>query len=562
MSGLSEYGEDRSLSGDTSNVMQVKGDKNQVIGQNYGIAIHTVKGNVFLKQPQPKFLSLHQLPSDIADFTGRAIEIDVICQQLLGGKSLVISAVAGMAGVGKSALAIHVAQQLAESDFPDVQLYVDLRGADGDGLEPGEILAQWLRAFDPDTSIPSDFQERVRAYRSQLAGKRAIVLLDNAKDEDQVRYLLPGNTCAAIVTSRRILGALEGATVLNLKVLTESEAENLLARLVGMERLQAEPEAATEILQLCGGLPLATRIVGGTLKSKLHWRLKDYSRKLADEKKRLAHLQLSDLAIRASFEVSYQELSIEDGLLFGRLGLLVGKDFGEELAAVLQDSNIPVIDSIERLIDAQLLEANIDSRYRFHDLLRLFAWNKLTESISLEQQGVIKQQIINWGEEKYRMMNVYLDPVQRRQIVQEWVGSGEVDTGFDEQDLTLSALSWFEQEREQLLIGINWATEAEHWDTTVSFVANLISFFQLRSYWQNWEQTCLIAVIAAQKTGDRVGEGNSLNYLASVYRLQSRSDEAIDCFQQSLTIFRELGDRRGEGKSLNNLGTMYQSQNG
>jgi hypothetical protein len=133
-------------------------------------------------------IRLSQLPADIGDFTGRNDEIDTIRQQLLGGKSLVISAVAGMPGVGKSALAIHVAWQLAESDFSDVRLYVDLRGADGDSLEPGVVLARWLRAFGLDESmIPSDLHECASVYRSRLAGKRAIILLDNAKDEAQVR---------------------------------------------------------------------------------------------------------------------------------------------------------------------------------------------------------------------------------------------------------------------------------------------------------------------------------------------------------------------------------------
>jgi hypothetical protein len=184
-------------SGDGSkNSIGVKGDGNQAIGHNFGPAIANVQGDVNFNQ-QPKFLSLHQLPPDIADFTGRTTEIETIRQQLLGGKSLVISAVAGMAGVGKSALAIHVAQQL----------YVDLRGADGDGLEPGDVLARWLRAFGLDESnMPIDLQERASVYRSQLAGKRTIVLLDNARNEAQVRPLLPGNGCAVIITSRRVLG--------------------------------------------------------------------------------------------------------------------------------------------------------------------------------------------------------------------------------------------------------------------------------------------------------------------------------------------------------------------
>jgi tetratricopeptide (TPR) repeat protein len=549
-------------SGDGSkNSIDVKGDRNQVVLDNSGIAIANIEGNFNFNQ-QPKFLSLHQLPSDIADFTGRTAEIETIRQQLLGGKSLVISAVAGMAGVGKSALAIHVAQQLAAADYPEVQLYVDLRGADGDGLEPGEVLARWLRAFGLDESnLPIDLQERASVYRSQLAGKRAIVLLDNAKDEAQVRPLLPGNGCAVIITSRRVLGALDGVTVLNLKVLSDPEAWDLLAKLVGVERLEAEPEAAAETIRLCGGLPLAIRIVGGTLKQKLHWSLAEYCQKLRDEKQRLAHLELSDLAVRASFELSYRELSPADGTLFSRLGILVGKDFGAELAAVVQESEHPVIEGIERLIDAQLLEVNADRRYRFHDLLRLFAREKLSASTSVEEQEGIQQQIFDWSQQQSSVMDSYLRPVERRQTVQQWIESGKVSADFDEQSLHLSALTWFEQEREQLLYALEWASNGDRGDTIGSFVSNLIIFFKDRSYWHDWEKTCLMAISDAQRIDNRLEEGGSLVNLGIVYNYQGRWAEAIDCYQQSLIIFREFDDRHWESQTLLNLGTMYQSQN-
>jgi tetratricopeptide (TPR) repeat protein len=547
-------------SGDRVNSIKVEGDRNQAIGQNFGTAIGNIQGDFNFNQ-QPKFLSLHQLPSDIADFTGRTTEIETIREQLLGGKSLVISAVAGMAGVGKSALAIHVAQQLAESDYPDVQLYVDLRGADGDGLEPGDVLARWLRAFGLDESnMPIDLQERASVYRAQLAGKRAIVLLDNARDEAQVRPLLPGNGCAVIITSRRVLGALDGATILNLKVLSDREAWDLLAKLVGVERLEAEPEAAAETIRLCGGLPLAIRIVGGTLKQKLHWSLAEYSQKLTDEKARLARLELSDLSIRASFELSYRELSAADGMLFSRLGILVGKDFGAELAAVVQGSEHPVDEGIERLIDAQLLEVNADLRYRFHDLLRLFAREKLAASTSVEEQEGIKQQIVDWCQQQSNVMDHCLNPVKRRQVLQQLIDIGAVGVDYDEQVLDLYALKWFEQEREQLSSALDWAKVREHWDTVISLAANLVLFFQARSYWQDWEKTCLMAVTVAREASDLSGESHFLNNLGIVYREQSRWREAIDCYQQSLTIFRELGDRHGEGGSLNNLGMVYRDQ--
>lgn len=549
------------FSGDGSKIsIGVKGDGNQAIGHNFGTAIANVQGDVNFNQP-PKFLSLHQLPPDIADFTGRITEIETIRQQLLGGKSLVISAVAGMAGVGKSALAIHVAQQLAAADYPDVQLYVDLRGADGDGLEPGEVLARWLRAFGLDESnTPIDLQERASVYRSQLAGKRAIVVLDNARDEAQVRPLLPGNGCAVIITSRRVLGALDGATVLNLQVLSDREAWDLLAKLVGVERLDAEPQAAAETLRLCGGLPLAIRIVGGTLKQKLHWSLAEYCQKLTDERARLAHLELKDLAVRASFELSYRELSDADGMLFSRLGILVGKDFGAELAAVVQESERPIIEGIERLIDAQLLEVNADRRYRFHDLLRLFAREKLAASTSMEEQEGIKQQIVDWGCQQSKFMDTCLDPVKRHQMVQQWIKNWGFPPDYDEQGLTLSSLDWFEQEQDHLINAIYWANETKYWDIVVLFVANLLRFYKFRSHWDNWKKICLLAVVAAENTKNRHWKGIFLSNLGLIYRIQSQWDEAINYYKQSLSIFQGLDDLWEVGVVLNNLGVVYRYQ--
>jgi tetratricopeptide (TPR) repeat protein len=386
------------------------------------------------------------------------------------------------------------------------------------------------------------------------------VLLDNAKDEAQVRHLLPGKGCSVIITSQRILGALEGTTVHNLKVLNEAEAWNLLAKLVGIERLQAESKAAAKILQLCHGLPLAIRIVGGTLKSKLHWKLIDYSQKLTDERRRLEQLQLSDLSVRASFELSYQQLSPADRLLFNRLGILVGRDFGQELARVFQESDNPVPDGIERLIDAQLLEANTDSRYRFHDLLRLYAREKLEKSTSINQQEVIKQQIVDWCDRKSKIMDTWLRPAERLHVVQRWIDNREVTADFNVQGLAVSAMAWFEQEREQLLSAIDWANHADRWDIVVSLVANLLVFFQARSYLYEWEKTGLMAVTAAKKLDDRYGEGRSIHNLGMVYRAQNRWEEAINCYEQSLAIFCELGNKQGESHSLDNLGIVYNSQ--
>jgi tetratricopeptide (TPR) repeat protein len=542
---------------------QVEGDRNQVIANNFGTAFANVRGNVFLNQPPPRALSFHQLPADISDFTGRTDEIETILGHLKRGETVAISAVAGMPGVGKSALAIHVAHRLAVVEFPDVQLYIDLRGANGEAQAPADVLAQWLRALGLDeSSIPKDVRERSSVFRSLLSGKRAIVVLDNARDEMQVRPLLPGSqTCAAIVTSRRVLGALEGATVINLQVLPEPEALKLLERLIDAARVQQELEAAKEIVRICGQLPLAIRIVGGTLKTKRHWNLSEYAQRLADEKQRLSHFKLSDLDVRASFELSYRELTDPDILLFCHLGLLEGRDFRAELVGVLIAEEVGARDAIERLVEAQLLEAIAGNRFQFHDLIRVFAAEKLTVVISSVGQNLAKQRIVDWFIELTSIMHRLLSPVTRRAIFRQWVENRDVSSDVNEQRLMLIALDWFEQEQPHLLSALSWANDAERWDAVVSLASNSVNFFKTRSYWQNWENACLLAIVAARKIGDRPGQGLTLLNLANVYQFQNRLPEAIECYQQSLDISRELRDRDGEGGILNNLGFAYDSQN-
>jgi NB-ARC domain len=342
---------------DDSQRSQFEGDRNQIIRDNFGTAIGNVGRDAILNQTQPRVLSEHPLPAYSSYFTGRKNEIENILGHLRSGETVAISAIAGMPGVGKSALALYVAHQLAVSDFPDVQLYIDLRGADGNALEPADALAQFLRAFGLDeASIPHDLQERSNVYRSQLWGKRAIVVLDNARDEAQVRPLLPGSgACVVIVTSRRALGALDGAAIVHLEVLPETKALELLERLIDDKaRVQQELSAAKEIVLLCGRLPLAIRIVGGALKTKRHWNLSEYAQRLADERQRLGHLKLSDLDARASFELSYRELTNTDASLFCWLGLLEGGDFSSAIADVLIEERNKGAEVIERLVDAQI----------------------------------------------------------------------------------------------------------------------------------------------------------------------------------------------------------------
>jgi len=286
-----------------------------------------------------------------------------------------------MGGIGKTALAVHVAHRLRDR-FPDGQLFVSLQGTMSP-LRPAEVLARFLHDLGlPDAAIPAGEAERAAQYRTVLAGRRVLVVLDDARDAAQVRPLLPGTAgCGVIVTSRSALPGLSGATLLGLGVLDDGEARELFTAIVGPQRVAAEPDAAARVLASCAGLPLAVRIAASRLASRPGWSIAHLAAKLADERTRLAELTAGDLAVRASFAVSYDALPAAGGpaapdpaRVFRLLGLpaaavlslpaiaaLAGRQAGETAAA------------LETLTEAHLLECPAPDRYRLHDLLRSYA---------------------------------------------------------------------------------------------------------------------------------------------------------------------------------------------
>jgi hypothetical protein len=344
----------------------------------------------FFQQRGPIVTSLFRLPPDISDFTGRSVMRDKLIALLNSSagntQAVVLSAIAGVAGIGKTALAVHVAHKLAER-YTDGQLYVNLRGAGEERLEPFAVLGEFLRALGLEgRSIPDSMDERIGLYRAGLANRYVLVVLDNAANEMQVRPLLPGSpTCSVLITSRRKLAALEGARTFSLDVLTMEDALDLLRKICGQERIDLELETAARVVALCGLLPLAIRIAGARLIQRSHWRISQLASILVDEQRRLGALKVGDLEVRSSFALSYDHEDEEVRHLFRLLGLVKTADFAAWVAAPLLDCDQPAAEEVvDRLVDAQLLEvAGADAsggmRYRFHDLLRLFARERLSE---------------------------------------------------------------------------------------------------------------------------------------------------------------------------------------
>lgn len=520
---------------------------------------------------------LHQLPADLTDFTGRQDELEQVMAWLQPTSASAsspsrtqkaIAAITGMAGVGKSVLAIHAAHQLMPS-FPDAQLYVNLCGSDSQPLEPTEVLVGFLRALGVnDQSIPEDLTERAKLYRSLLSGKRVLVLLDNAHDEAQIRPLLPnGSFCAVLITSRRRLATLEEATSLDLGVMKEPEALELLQRLIGEQRIQSELEAAKTIIDLCGRFPLAIRITGGILQNRLKWRLKEYTHQLALERQRIAQLRLSNLDVRSSFASSYEQLDALSSRLFRFLGLLRGAHFSPTIAAALLETEpATALASLNCLVNAQLLESTSMGRYRLHDLVRLFAKEQLAQEEPAEARQAARLKAARWYLEASKMMNLALKSETRHPLAQALVEGNNQSLEVTELNWFSAALNWFQLERINLLASLEWAYQAQAWDIVVSLAHNLVNFFNTYAYHADWERTHLLALEASRKlaassdtngAASQQGEAQTLTNLGNVYALQNEWEKSRDCYEQSLVLFSDLGNHVEVAKAMGNLANVY-----
>ncbi|MGQ4514371.1 BTAD domain-containing putative transcriptional regulator [Streptomyces sp. DW26H14] len=318
-----------------------------------------------------------QLPATVPDFTGRSAFVADLGKRLALAESSVmaVSALAGIGGVGKTTLAVHIAHA-ARPHFPDGQLYVDLQGSSATAADPETVLGSFLRALGtPDRSIPGTLEERAALFRSTLDGRRVLVLLDNARDAAQVRPLLPGTPgCAALVTGRTRMVDLAGAHLVDLDVMSPEEALELFTKIVGADRVGAEREAALDVVAACGFLPLAIRIAASRLAARRTWTVSVLASKLADERRRLDELQAGDLAVKATFELGYGQLEPAQARAFRLLGLADGPDISLTAAAAVLDRTVEQTeDLLEALVDTSLLESGAPGRYRFHDLVRLYA---------------------------------------------------------------------------------------------------------------------------------------------------------------------------------------------
>lgn len=510
---------------------------------------------------------------------GQAVQVQVLC---------------GIGGVGKTTLAVHVAHSV-RFDFPDGQLYADLRGTAMTPADPAAVLGDFLYALGVQ-EVPDSYEQRAALYRSMLADRRMLVMLDNARDAEQVRPLIPGvSGSAVLVTSRSRLAGVAGASVWNVEELAPSDAVALFAAVTGEDRVRAEPDASVEVVIACGFLPLAVRIAAARLANRPRWSVAYLARRLADQRRRLDELQLGNLAVETTIGLGYRQLSVEEAHAFRLLSLVDTPDLPLfAVAALLGVDEDSAEDLAESLIEASMLEAHTPGRYRFHDLLRLFAQRQNEHIGDKEEQTAALLRLMDlllatvYGAARELELGDELpDPLHVPRIsaaapeggsrgIRDWLNSarslilGAIDAAFSWAGLAIPAtdlvvaLTAVLEERgltQRLSEILNSAA------TTAQYQAELDLLARIR--YSQGELCAMAGEFQEAETAYRetlvllgLNDMTRLRALASVrlafvVSLTGRSGEALPLYEQALENSRSSGAVQTEARILANMARDY-----
>ncbi len=497
------------------------------------------------------------LPRDIGSFTGRQAELRQLVGVLAGAPHpgvVSIHAIGGMAGVGKTALAVHAAHQLAPR-FPDGQIFLPLHGhTPGQRpVRPADALASLLlTAGVPAGLIPPGLEARTALWRDRLAGRQLLLVLDDAAGSEQVRPLLPGAAGSLVlVTSRRHLTALEDARTLSLDTLPEGEAAELLVRLAGRPGLDpGDPEVAG-ITRLCGHLPLAVGMLARQLHHHPAWTAAGLAAELAAARDRLALLHAENLSVAAAFDLSYVELTPGQQRLFRRLGLHLGPDIDAYAAAALDGTGLPAArDHLEALYDQYLIAEPARGRYRLHDLIREHA-RALADRLDPDHdRDSATARLLDY----YQHTGARADALIARQVRPGPASAGgTVPAAVPVLADREQALAWARAERASLLDCLDHAAATGQHARVIALTAALAGLLQRDGPWTDAVARHTAAVRAARHLGDRLGQANALTDLGVVRRLASDRPAAAQDLEQALSIYRDLGDRLGQANALTDL---------
>jgi tetratricopeptide (TPR) repeat protein/transcriptional regulator with XRE-family HTH domain len=498
------------------------------------------------------------LPRDTLSFTGREPELRELGGAVKGAGGVVaIYAIGGMAGVGKTALAVHAAHQLVPQ-FPDGQIYLQLHAhtAGRDSVEPADALASLLQTVGVGAAqIPADQEARASLWRDRVVGKRLLLVLDDAADSDHVRPLLPGTAGSLVlVTSRNRLTALEGAVVISLDALPPEEAAELLVRLAARPGLDVSSPAVAEICRSCGYLPLAIGLVAGRMHHHASWSTEDFATDLAAAQDRLAPMHAENLSVAAAFDLSYRDLRPDQQRLFRRLGLHPGTDIDAYAAAALDDIGLNAARTqLEGLFDHYLLAEPARDRYRLHDLIREYA--RQLASTDLPQ---------NRADAVARLLDYYLYTVD---VASQQLRRGEragaagkskhVKPGHVPEIAGRSqAIEWLSAERLNLHAVTGAAALHNKPAHAGAIPAAMHTFFRTQGYWDQAMTLHHSALDIAREIGARQAEARALTDLGDMQYLSDNYPAAEGSLRDALRMCTELDDRLGQADALRELGAV------
>jgi tetratricopeptide (TPR) repeat protein/transcriptional regulator with XRE-family HTH domain len=500
------------------------------------------------------------LPRDIASFTGRQTELERLLHATEGPVAnhgvVGIHAIDGMAGIGKTTFAVHAAHRLAER-FPDGQFFLPLH-AHTPGqrpVDPADALADLLlTAGLAAQQIPPGLEARAARWRDQVAGKKILLLLDDAAGHEQVRPLLPGTAGSLVlVTSRRRLAALDDAAVISLDTLPAGEAAALLARLAARPGLRAGDAAVGAITRLCGYLPLAIGMLASQLRHHPAWTASQLATDLAEARDRLELMEAEDLSVGAAFDLSYADLADGRQRLFRRLGLIPGPDFDAYAVAALGGTSLGAARrDLGELYGQHLLTEPAPGRYRLHDLLRQHA-----RALAAADDDA------DTGAAAGRLLDYYLHTALAagQHFPRRWVGTGRRPAGdppTHAPDVSTfgRAAAWLEAERANLHAATDNAATHAFSRHAIALPAAMSGFLFARGHWDQSTALHRSALAAARQAGDRPGEASTLSTLGALQLDTGDYPAATASMAQALALFRDLGDRPGQAYALNELGFL------
>jgi tetratricopeptide (TPR) repeat protein/transcriptional regulator with XRE-family HTH domain len=497
------------------------------------------------------------LPRDLASFTGRQQELEQLVQAAAGAGGVVgIHAIGGMAGVGKTAFAVHAAHRLA-SRFPGGQIFLALHGHTPGQVpvDPADALASLLlTAGVAAGQVPPGLQARMALWRDRLAGRPLLLVLDDAVDSEQVRPLLPGaGGSLVLVTSRRHLTALDDATAVSLDTLPPGEAAALLVRLAGRDRLGPDDPAVAEISRLCGYLPLAIAMVARQLHHHPAWTAAGRAAELAAAADRLELMETENLSVAAAFNLSYDDLPADQQRLFRRLGLHPGADIDGYAAAALDGTGLGTARrGLEALYDQCLLTEPAPGRYRMHDLIREHARALAGRLDPDRDRDQATERLLDYYQHTAARADALIAQQTRPgpAVADDAIPAVPVLAGQEQ------ALAWARAEWASLLACLDHATAAGQHARVIALTAGLAGLLRSDGPWAEAITRHTAAVQAAWHLGDRLGQANTLHDLGFLWRLAGDCPAAARPLEQALGLYRDLGDRLGQASALSVLGEV------